>query len=325
MSGVVYYNAIDTNLSAISRVVNFKETLPRNVLDKGSDYYLAIDRFQIQHSGFAMFDYRNEDYIIQIGDKVAIVPFVSRGNPYPIQFPDLQGIFAFEQFLEGLNTAFNNAHTALPASPGNPPVMVLEENGKFSIHVDTLYTEEIYLNNPTYRLFESLDARFVGYTGTNNYSIEYGKPSDEILPYTAPLTGNYYRMTQSGYSQGKWSDIKSIIISTKALPVKREFFTYTDRNEQNTEIAAISDFIPPETDGNLLDRSDWIYNAGSGYRLVDILSSAPLRTVDFQINFVNKTNKIIPLVLRPGETASIKFMFRKKSLESNAYYEKQFQ
>jgi len=318
---VIYYNASAVNLQPDNVVAEFDDTRAVNVLDKASDYYLAITRFNIQHSTIAIFDFDEDEFYVTIGGKEAQVPYVPRGNPYSTLFPTFRGIYTFQQFLDCINSAFATAHAAAPASPGNPPRFVYEGDDRFSLLVDTLYTEDVFLSYYLFRFFISLDMAFVSFpsAGNANYRVEYGPVYENTFPYALPLVGNYYKMKQESSTLFNWSDIVGIVITSNAIPGQREFIALGNRTGSNEELSSITDFIPIQTQQQGYDRSDWVYNSGSGYRLVSLKSDQPLRTLDFRVNLINKNGVILPLTLAPGESCSVKFMFRIKSMENNEY------
>lgn len=332
-SDIVYFSATVTNTSDSPKIIDFNQSRPQNILDKANDYYMTVLRFTVPHTTVAIFNFNQDDYYITIQEgatqKTVQLIYQDQGNPTADSSATFQGIYYIQQFLDIINTALNTAHNNAPASPGNPPQMILNDDGSFSLIVDTQYTNQIIsMNQPLYAFFNGLDANFVTFTGNVNYELRYGLRLDNIGTYLAPLVGNYYIMRQESQSQYAWSNIKYIAVTSNSIPCAKEYIgipfgTKTDESQ------TITDYIPLQGSYSPYDRSDWYYNAGDAYRLIDLESDGPLRRIDFQFILINKDNFAFPLQLGPGESADLKFMFAKRSLFNNEYnglvnFEKRF-
>jgi hypothetical protein len=315
---IVYFDASIQNREDVARELNFSQNRGQSILEKANDYYLAVVRFSIPHDSIAIFNFQQDDYYVGIGTKTGFqLQYVNRGNPFSNLSNTFQGIYSFQQFLDSINNALAAAHAAAPASPGNPPIMILEEDGRFSLNVDVQYTEEIFFNYRLYQFFLGLDATFLSFSATEGYSIQYGFIFNNTFTYQAPLIGTYYKMLQENKSQYLFSNIKYIVITTNSMPCSKEYLGIGNFNSSN-EVQAVSDFIPIQEGYESYDRSPWFYNVESP-RLVDLESDGPLRKVDFRIFLVNRDNFFFPLSIAPGQTVDVKFAFYKKSLFNNEY------
>lgn len=323
-SDVLYFNASFTNIKDTPQIIDFRQSRAQNIINKSNDYYLAITRFSIPHNVIPIFNFEDDKYFVSIGVGLASpLVYKDQGNPISTVYPNRKGIYYIQQFLDMINTALAIAHGL---DPRNAPRMVLDEDGRFSLIVDTAYipgvpADEIFFSKPLYQLFEGLNSEFISYNSVNkkDYKIIYGDKFNNIFTYQAPLVGNYYEMKQENKSQFIWSDVASIAISTANLPCRKEYLGYRSQTNSTNEAQLITDFIPVQSEPSNYDRSNWLYNSGSGFRLVELETDNPLNIIDFRVSIVTKEGTLEPLAIAPGKTASVKFMFIKKSLENNEY------
>lgn len=317
-SDVIYFNAAISNNKNVPIQARYIQNRSQNIVDRASDYYMAITRFDVPHDDIAIFNFNQDDYFVTIGNKTEQLVYVDQGNPFTTLDARFQGIYTFQQFLDSINNAFTIAHNTAPASPGNPPRVVLEEDGRFSFQIDELYTESIFLNEKLRKFFISINGIFLSYTDPIGFEVLYGPVVDNLFPYEAPLVGNYYKMLQETKSQFEWSNIIGIVITTTSMPCIKEYVGNLTGIDSSTEVQAVTDFIPIQNAGESYDRSNWIYNSGSGYRLVQLQSDSALRNIDFVVQLVNRAGFLFPSSISPGSSASVKFMFIKKELENSA-------
>lgn len=330
-SDVVYFNASIKNNKNVSIQAFFQQARSQNIIEKCNDYYLAVVRLEVPHSTVAMFNFAARDYFVTINNGVTDFTtqllYVSDGNPTSNLDSAFQGIYTFQQFLDSLNTALRTSHIAAGIA-GNAPMMVYEEDGRFSLNVDTNYTigvDEIFFNDALFRLFQGIQSEFISFTATSNkdYRMIYGPLFNNILTYpTNPIfgyiAGDYYKMSQETQSQFTWVNISSIVVTTNTIPCKKEYIGLSSDNN-STESQTITDFIPVQQNFNKYDRTPWVYEPQDGYRLVDLESDSPLRTIQFKVELVNDESFIFPVSLAPGENILLKMMFMKKSLVNNEY------
>lgn len=322
-SDVVYFSASIKNEGDQAQVLDFKQSRPQTILTKANDYYLAVVRFSIPHKSIAIFNFRQNDYFVTINeagvDKTTQLIYEDRGNPFANLSPTFQGIYYFQQFLDSINTALATSHAAAPASPGNPPQIIRDAaSGIFSLIVDTTYTSDIFFNYKLYEFFVGMTSNFISFTAVKGVELIYRQVFDNVFTYPAPLVGSYFKMVQENKSDFIWSNIKYIVITTNSIPCKKEYLGATNLS-LTSETQNVTDFIPIQDEYTSYDRSDWVYNAGSGYRLIDLDADTSLRKIDFKVYLVNRDNFFFPLSIAPGDTVDCKFMFIKRALFNNEY------
>lgn len=135
---------------------------------------------------------------------------------------------------------------------------------------------------------------------------------------------NTWEMRQETSSLFNFVHFESIVFLTGKVPVKGEYvntlpnteFTTIETKSSSSTTSQfkpiLTDFEPPKTAAGF-DRSPLQYNPAQ-FRYIDMTSSAKLNQFDVQIYWQDKNHNIYPLYLLPREFATIKFLFKKKSM-----------
>ena len=330
-SDVIYYIATLRNDTNKNLVIDFNETRPNSIVDRPNDYYMAVISFDIPNTSFSIFNYTPDTYYVTITvggvDYTEEVLYIDRGDPGRDVDPTIRGVYYFQQFLDMMNNALLAAHTAAGLlGVENPPFMLLRSDGRFEIRQQQGYSGDVYFNSDLYKYFTGMESDFLGYNrpdrkdrfilnkDNGNNSGEYGATANP------PGPGIFFNLNiQENKAQYLWPDIKALIITSTSIPVNKEYLGTGEKTTQSIELAAVSDFFPvyQEQQGN--DRTDWVYIADTP-RLIDIESDIPLRTMDFRVLAYDADEKrFVPVSIAPGETATVKFAFYKKSLYNNEY------
>lgn len=321
---IVYFNAFLNNSTNREQVINFSEVRAQNIINKANDYYMSVVRFDIPNLINPIFNFINNTGSITIReagvDKQEFLVYLNYGNTLPNIVPAQQGIYYFQQLLDMINNALALAHAAPPVSTGNIPRMLLRSDGRFEMVIDQTYSSQIYFNNDLYYLFIGMEAIFNGYDAPNgtNYEILNKDNGNNTGTYNLPLVGTFNLNVQENNSQYLWPDFKSIVITSSILPVTNELIGVNGAGI-NTEVAAITDFIPVRDTTAGIDRNDFVYRAQYDFRFIDLNGRNPIRKIDFQVFYVTTLGQLVPLTIGPGQTATIKLQFVKKSLVNNEY------
>lgn len=316
---IVYFTATKRNNSTMPEYINFAQNRSQDIVSKANDYYMAVISFDIPNSPMPIFEYEDvySVTITEAGvDYQVFLIYDDYGDPARLLNPNFRGIYYFQQFLDMLNKALITAYNASGAT-GEIPKMFLRPDGRFEIKQDLAFSGELYFSAETYRLFLGIESYFVSYDGVN------GK--DEFLVNkdngnnTITSGGVTYSLNvQENKSQYLWPDIRYIAITSSKIPSTKEYFGL-DTFNTNAQTQIIADFVPLYTESGGIDRTDWTYSSGAGYRLVDLTSDSSIREIDFNAIGLTRTGKQIPIFLAPRAAATVKFMFIKKSLVNNEY------
>lgn len=121
-----------------------------------------------------------------------------------------------------------------------------------------------------------------------------------------------------------WVDIQSILFVCQLVPIVDEFVpagrinpntTLGTNSTANPILQIISDFVPDIQTGTDVN-SNILYFTPGEYRLANLVSDTPLRSIKIQIYFTDRYNQLFPLYLQPYGVASCKILFRKKYIKS---------
>lgn len=155
-----------------------------------------------------------------------------------------------------------------------------------------------------------------------NTTITYNNANQITLSQNATATGsfnlliiknNLTRVSQEFISLAQWSDLESILI-TSNMPTKAEYITVSGSNNlQDSSQKILTDF-KPVIQGSEYLTSNIVYNPAGEYRLLDMATNSPLTFIDCAIKWQSKNSKIYDFFISPFSSASVKLMFRKKTL-----------
>jgi hypothetical protein len=220
-----------------------------------------------------------------------------------------------------LNSCFNNLKAAHPTNPvTEAPFLIFNPETQFisfivpynyftSGRIETYFGEnlqgffdsleyDLFDNNPlTFGLFVVYAQPFGSTVYSNGYS-KYG-----IAPTNPPA---YIEMKGNYGGVEKFAGLRAFVIKTSLLPIRYENTNSTANNGDLSEDTILTDFNVSNYYGN---RSDVIFFPQGPYRLIDILSNTPLRSIDLQIFWKDKSGFLRPMFVFQGDTLTIKLGF----------------
>lgn len=121
-----------------------------------------------------------------------------------------------------------------------------------------------------------------------------------------------------------WVDIQSILFVSNLVPIVDEFVPAGRQNPNsatlsqttsNPTLQIITDFIPDVQTGVDINSNIVFFNLGE-YRLANLVSDTPLRSINIQIFYTDVNNQLFPLYLQPSGSATCKLMFRRKHIKN---------
>jgi hypothetical protein len=340
----VYYNAVINNPAKLPDgsdnpnliQCEFSQEHLQPIIGNPSEYYLAVERFNIPGNSLPLFPFRNNFYSVTLsygGDDYRVflnyVPVTSPGFD-----PVSQPVYYYSQMVQSINNAFLTAYLTLkafhPGAPDYPPELIFSPGSQlFSFIVPRTYdpllgpTTEIYLNYKLGLFFENIpffsfsrndpsgkDSLLIVRNALNNY---YPVNTDPTVNYVSP-TATYpaYQFTSAFPYFRAWNQLKSIVITTQSIPCRREIVA-TNLTDQTGFINSLTDFTPQvNTNGDVL--STFYFFPQGPRRLIDLTDNNPMYRFDFRIFWSTFTGDLFPLMLNPGNEASIKFLFIKRAL-----------
>ena len=322
----VYYNVNLLNIEKTKAVnAEFRDKRQVPILLDPSLYHFTVARFKIQSTNIPIFKFiDNEFYVtLSIGndDYTEVVQYLPSGLPEYL-YPGNKFVFSINLFLEMINNALDAAFTNLKAAhpltaSAVPLLMQYNPTTKLiSILVPEDYLPgaddiKIWFNTPLYQKFPTFQHKFEGYGNAN-------KKDFEIVVkdfYTNTITINtvdYLIITQEDSALGALTDLSAIVFTTANIPVKSEFLSAV--NGQNNVRTIITDFEPSVEAGTPVSAIAYQYFPQGPYRLIDMLASSPLDTLDLALFLQFKDQSTIPLRIEPGGLVTVKLLFQRKRM-----------
>ena len=241
---------------------------------------------------------------IQIGTITNTIPSIY----YPI--------WTIQDYVNKINTALLSAFNVVfpPGNPQQPSIPYLSySNAKFSMNVPASFTADsdysISFNTRLGRRFLFNTKPGVVLTGVNPittltenfYPLQLleENPNEEN-----PIT-QIYNYPQPNSTAYKFFDITRVIIGSTKLSVAG------DTELSNTSLLNITDFAVDTTSPNVLLQ---IYEPAI-LRYYQMYQTAPLTMLDCFLQYATKDGVIYPINLIPGESASMKLLFRRSNLQ----------
>ena len=189
----------------------------------------------------------------------------------------------------------------------------------FDLFVGMQHTLESKQGDANYRLR-------VAYNGSNLVTRDVIEGYDAVNESVTFEPFNYVQMYQEVSSIALWNPVSSLIFATSLLPVKTTQTSlprsigsnenaFSSVGNNSNMLSAISDFAIA-VDGNNQYRPMVIYNPSPEYRLIDMNSYMNLNRVDIIVYWKDTFGNIHPFELSPGNSASVKLMFRRKDFNT---------
>ena len=189
----------------------------------------------------------------------------------------------------------------------------------FDLFVGMQYTFESSQGDANYRLR-------VAYNGSNLVTRNVVDGYDAVAERVTFFEIDYVQMYQEVSSIAIWNPVSAIIFASSLLPIKTTQTSlprsigsnenaFSSVGNNSNMLSAISDFAIA-VDGNNQYRPMVIYNPSPEYRLIDMNSYMNLNRVDIIVYWKDTFGNIHPFELSPGNSASVKLMFRRKDFNT---------
>jgi hypothetical protein len=315
----------------IPEPITFNTTRTSPVLQNPSDYELAVVRFYLP-SEVPIFIFDNDPdgigQFLQVGFEFDGATFISNlvYDPYCPQCIPEGSVLFYQEFLDMINTAFEDAYAGITAlkpafPPATAPYMTYNATNQLcSLLAETAYatpTIKIYMNIVMYnRFFPSLPIRGIENYLTQTYASLRVQDNKNNTNATIPsIPVGYYQMLQEYSTLALWNDLQTILLETNSIPVEPEY----EPSETDITRRLLTDFEPVV---GINDRQAFQYQPQGALRWYDLKSNYPLKTLDLQVYWQSKTGKVYPLPLLQGESATLKLRFRHKGTQD--YYDEDY-
>ena len=332
--------------------LSFEETRTHPILEgDSSDYFVTIARFRVQTgSTLPVFipsivtgqsDINKTVYIISYKSvatqevkqlNITYVPSnLNTALPAsPINGQDVQSRYYYVKYYQDFVNMVNKTLKKLWTATIYPPFIEFDPTSfQFVFNVPqneffTTPTYELYFNSRLFNLFAGLPFIFTGYDGDQNYKLNVAGSSNntrQVLAIDGFSKISFIQLFSEVSSVDAWNPINSIVFTTSTLPIvpsqtsPAKLYNSSSNGLTASGVSNIanilSDFEIPISASNQY-RSEISYVPPGEYRLIDMYSNQNLFKIDLNAFWRDRYGNLIPLLLEPGCSASIKIMFRHK-------------
>lgn len=322
-----YYNLTITrkNDDPNNLIASFSETRVEPIVDKATDYEMAVIRFDLPTINIPIFIWPTIDvWYMSITYKTSVftrpVPFIPNQNLSNAPKYFGQAIWHYADYVDCINLSIQQCFADFQADPvyltipladrpTEPPRMTYNgQTNRLSIYYPLQY--DLTKPDPIYLYFSNL--LFTIFPAFQNFS----DPSNPILSSylivkdkrNNKVTVNgkqYLRITEEWPELFAWSDFQTIVLETDSIPVSNEFIA----GQKNISRKVLTDFEPAvgtndQSNIQLLPKGD--------LRFYDMFSDHELRTMDMKIFWQGKDGRVFPLFVSGSDRLTIKLLIKKK-------------
>lgn len=238
--------------------------------------------------------------------------------PVPISNP-YYWVYSYNHMLSMMNTTMATVFGQLKASfPGAPPTeppyfIYNAETQLISMIAQKSYEGsgvDVGMNGPMLRFVRGFELSF-------GKIQEIGNPNVNYSTFNIYDTGNnsydatHYEMKQEYVTLQYWNSFKNIVFITGTLPIQAEFIPELNGQGANNFRPILTDFEPILASAGDA-RSVLQYYPQGPYRMVSLQSTTPLTKFDVRVYWQDQENNLYPIILSPGMSLSIKFLFSRR-------------
>ena len=344
----VYGNLVVTNNSKIFQPMDVTINRGEILLKNPEDYYISIIRFSIPTLCLPLFflDLDNNDYSVTMTYNGSSSTFLlqyesilsttqtspEKKTPQGFTLPPF-AIWSYQQFVNMINVAIQKCHDALfPPLPGpqpkKAPYMIFNiDSQSFSLIADNSYIEpspyanplieKLFFNNTLFNLFSNFLGVRDEYNPLGLFQFVFQNTFNNNITTKDSLAG--VEMKQEYPTLYLLNSISNIVIDSNSFPVSSEnqfVSTITDSSFSDNSKNILTDFEINYANQQIAgdSRSIQQYQANV-YRYIDMKGTSELRNFIISVSgYLPDLNKYIKLYLLPGETITMKILFKRKNI-----------
>lgn len=244
-------------------------------------------------------------------------------------------IFSYSEFAFNVNNALNNAWIDAGSPGSTTPTFYWSATNKsfiFELDLDTFNAGwTIYVNPELNTIIRGFDNIFVEDPIENRYHLVID-PSPRTIPENVNLVPTWdpefqvptdrIAVKPDFVALDYFSSLRKILIVSNGIPAQKEYFPVAGTAQQSglpNTLGVIADFQidisnnPGSQGGIALFDTELIIP-------IDLLSSSPLRKIDFQLYWTDRLNNLYPIFLAKDQTVSVKLGFFRKELLLNQHF-----
>lgn len=259
-------------------------------------------------------------------------------------------IFSLQQWVRMINTAFDSAYAGLnaliiaaggalpsthpPFCQFDPYSLIMNINADILGYNSALATPiKIFFNSALYSLYSNFEWTFqpLGYNATLGKNFQLNVNNNVFSNvYVVPDTPSWNALQcyQEGSTASLLNPVQSLVFTSGLLPVVNSNVGIPSLNQSglsssngnNSNISPIiTDFQVPLS---ALNRyvPDIQYTPSGEYRLIDLYGDSPLSRFEVSVSWKDTFGILHPLLLGPGQSASMKVMFRRKDFNKSQLF-----
>lgn len=313
------------------------ETRTQPILEDMENYKMSVVSFRVPGEDIPIFVFNanGRQWIISLVIDVMGIPqqFSSMltwvpESDLPTTSPSYYYCYSYYHFLKILNTSFANAFAALKlAHPTitstQPPKFYLGDDDKIFFTVQSSYLTDslhVCVQRDMERFFDGIEVFYHEIAppfGLSRLELVVANRGNNLVDANFRLdnqNGTLLKMTQAYTSLGNWNDITAVVIISKTLPIRYELIRFLQAGGQGSGQPdfrnQISDFSVATNLGPEY-KTGIFYTPSAQYRLIDIIGSGPLRTLDLQFFWQDSFQNIYPIYIPPHTSAFAKILFER--------------
>jgi hypothetical protein len=335
----VYGNLVVTNNTSFYQPMDIEVNRGDEILKNANDYYMSIIRFSIPTGYLPLFfldlvntplevtmAYNGVSHTVQLVYDNILSSLANTQNPLLPPY----GIWTYLQFVNMINVAIQAAHDFLfpPVNAKKAPYMIFDPVTQlFSMIADNSYiepspyinplVEKLFFNNNLNNLFNNFFGVRDPYVLNSLFQFIFQNTNNNSITTRDSLAG--VEMKQEYTTLTLLNSVTNITIESNSFPVASEYqyvssITDTTFNDDSRKI--LTDFeINYTNERNAGESRSLQQYQATIYRYIDMKGSSELRNFTLSIYaYLADSNKYLKLFLIPGQTLSMKILFKRKGI-----------
>lgn len=321
-----YYDVIQTYGGANSQM-RYYQQLSQPIIERASDFYMAIDRFKIPMTNVPIFIFNpaTDFYTFEIeynGIKSGKTALVYKA---PALLSTLSAyyyyVYSYDFMISMMNTALSTAFTTLsglvtlptgsiaPHFEIDSTTHIISLVAQVDFYDETLTTPiRIFCNTNMHKFVMGIPASYdPSDTNGRNVLFSIFDVKNNII---AGTPSDFYKMSTEFGSQTliNWNVAQGFVITSDTLPVNPEYLPIMGgQTILNTRpIVSNFDFIYTS---DMTKGFTAQYILQSPYKTLDLVGTQPVTTIDLTVYWYDNLNNLYPVYLRLDEAMSIRLNF----------------
>ena len=315
----IYYNiSINNDDEPSGKVAKFSENRVTSVIDDPSEYECACVRMLVPTINIPLLFFPTDNFYVKLnygGFTSGQVDLVYTPNSTVNPFANINKlpIYDYSEITESLNNALAAAKvildaTAAPTGGFNDPVMTYDASSQlFTLNCEIAgYDDALGAGNYIEIVFSA--RLFEMYTNLGDFFLDSFETRIRVhdqFDNTITFQGQpSYAMIQSQPSLELFSDLQKIVITSSSIPIVQEL--------QGTQNDITRRILFDFNVTGVADKGVVSFFPQGPIRYYDLVSNYPLKQIDVQMLWADKTGNLYDIVINQFTSATLKIAFRKK-------------